>query len=122
LPWSTDYPVNPTAPSSFAVLVGNGSAVLEPGSDGKYGTSDDVDGRIALPKIPIPGIITGTTIGNYAYWVGDEGVKARINLQDSRNLTGTAPTSGNVINALRAPGRLGTELMTGLTNVTVKPS
>ena len=119
LPWTTDYPVNPTAPSTFAVLVGNGSAVLEPGSDGKYGTSDDVDGRIALPKIPVPGIIQGTTIGNYAYWIGDEGVKARINLQDSRNLTGTAPTSGNVINALRSPGRLGTEMLTGLTSVAV---
>lgn len=119
LPWTTDYPVNPTAPSSFAVLVGNGSAVLEPGTDGKYGTSDDVDGRIALPKIPIPGIIQGTTIGNYAYWIGDEGVKARINLQDPRDLTGTAPTSNNVINALRSPGRLGTELLTGLTNVAV---
>ena len=119
LPWSTDYPVNPTAPSSFAVLVGNGSAVLEPGSDGKYGTSDDVDGRIALPKIPVPGVIQGTTIGNYAYWIGDEGVKARINLQDSRDLTGTAPTSNNVVNALRSPGRLGTELLTGLTNVAV---
>jgi hypothetical protein len=119
LPWTTDYPVNPTAPSAFAVLVGNGSAVLEPGTDGKYGTSDDVDGRIALPKIPIPGITQGTTIGNYAYWIGDEGVKARINLQDSRDLTGTAPTSNNVINALRSPGRLGTELITGLTGVAV---
>ena len=119
LPWTTDYPVNPTAPSSFAVLLGNGSAVLEPGTDGKYGTSDDVDGRIALPKIPIPGVAQGTTIGNYAYWIGDEGVKARINLQDSRDLTGTAPTSNNVINALRSPGRLGTELITGLTNVAV---
>jgi hypothetical protein len=119
LPWTTDYPVNPTAPSAFAVLVGNGSAVLEPGTDGKYGTSDDVDGRIALPKIPIPGIIQGTTIGNYAYWIGDEGVKARINLQDPRDLTGTAPTSNNVINALRSPGRLGTELITGLTGVAV---
>ncbi|MEI6284627.1 MAG: hypothetical protein WCP40_05965, partial [Opitutae bacterium] len=119
LPWTTDYPVNPTAPSSFAVLVGNGSAVLEPGTDGKYGTSDDVDGRIALPKIPIPGITQGTTIGNYAYWIGDEGVKARINLQDSRDLTGSAPTSNNVINALRSPGRLGTELITGLTGVAV---
>ncbi|MSR72520.1 MAG: hypothetical protein EXS20_04055 [Opitutales bacterium] len=119
LPWTTDYPINPTAPSSFAVLVGNGSAVLEPGTDGKYGTSDDVDGRIALPKIPVPGISQGITIGNYAYWIGDEGVKARINLQDSRDLTGTAPTSSNVINALRSPGRLGTELITGLTGVAV---
>jgi hypothetical protein len=131
LPWTTDYPVNPTAPSSFAVLVGNGSAVLEPGVDGKYGTSDDVDGRIALPKIPIPGVnrsvtnsgvttlLASTTIGNYAYWIGDEGVKARINLQDSRDLTGTAPSSNNVINALRSPGRLGTELLTGLTSVAV---
>jgi len=46
-------------------------------------------------------------------------VKARINLQDPRDLTGTAPTSNNVINALRSPGRLGTELLTGLTNVAV---
>ena len=119
LPWTTDYPINPSAPSSFAILVGNGSAVLEPGTDGKYGTSDDIDGRIALPKIPVPGVTQGTTIGNYAYWIGDEGVKARINLQDSRDLTGTAPTSNNVINALRSPGRLGTELLTGLTGVAV---
>jgi len=119
LPWTTDYPINPSAPSSFAILVGNGSAVLEPGTDGKYGTSDDIDGRIALPKIPVPGVTQGTTIGNFAYWVGDEGVKARINLQDSRDLTGTAPTSNNVINALRSPGRLGTELLTGLTGVAV---
>lgn len=119
LPWTTDYPVNPSAPSAFAILVGNGSAVLEPGTDGKTGTSDDIDGRIALPKIPIPGITQSATIGNYAYWISDEGVKARINLQDSRDLTGTAPTSSNVINALRSPGRLGTELITGLTGVAV---
>ncbi|NBP90019.1 MAG: hypothetical protein EBU50_02155 [Opitutae bacterium] len=118
LPWQNFNLANPS-PSSFAVLVGNGSAVLEPGSDGKTGTSDDVDGRIALPKIPIPGVTQGTTMGNYAYWIGDEGVKARINLQDSRDLTGTAPTSNNVINALRSPGRLGTELLTGLTGVAV---
>jgi hypothetical protein len=111
LPWTTDYPVYPTAPSAFAVLVGNGSAVLNP--------SDKNDGRIALPKIPLPGITQGSTMGNYAYWIGDEGVKARINLKDSRYLTDPAPTSDSVINALRSPGRLGTELLTGLLDVAV---
>jgi len=110
LPWQNYDQPNPSL-STFAVLVGNGSAVLNP--------SDKNDGRIALPKIPLPGITQGSTMGNYAYWIGDEGVKARINLKDSRYLTDPAPTSDSVINALRSPGRLGTELLTGLLDVAV---
>ncbi|HSI08465.1 MAG TPA: hypothetical protein VK985_07720 [Rariglobus sp.] len=40
---------------------------------------------IQVPASTIPGLSgsTSTTIGHYAYWVGDEGVKARMNLVDS---------------------------------------
>ena len=110
-PWHTDYPSSPLGPTLMAVLVGNGSVAT-------------IDQTIALPKIPFPDAAsiskpTGpvTTSGFFAYWIGDEGVKARINLRDLRDLSGTAPTSTDVINALRSPGRLGTELLTGLTNV-----
>ncbi|HSH96627.1 MAG TPA: hypothetical protein VK968_20935, partial [Roseimicrobium sp.] len=40
---------------------------------------------IQVPANLVPGLsgATATAIGRYAYWVGDEGVKARVNLRDS---------------------------------------
>ena len=52
---------------------------------------------VAAPLVPItaaagsvPGLSTAATIGRYAYWIGDEGVKARVNLRDRYLQTGTA--------------------------------
>ncbi|MBW8781516.1 MAG: hypothetical protein JF599_06485 [Verrucomicrobia bacterium] len=42
--------------------------------------------NITVPASTISGLGTGTTpttIGRYAFWVGDEGMKARVNLRDS---------------------------------------
>ena len=120
VPWQTNYPIAGNY-NGFVVLVGNSTAALGPGPDGILGNNDDVDGRIALPKIPFPGANVGDITGNYAYWVGDEGIKARINLTDPRltnSPTGIAPASGDMTDVIHAPGRLGTELITGFKSVT----
>ena len=121
-PWQRDYPITFAAGNqeSYATLVGNGSAALDPGPDGIVGTGDDVDGRIALPKIPLPGPWTNSTTGNFAYWIGDEGVKATVGLIDPRDLTKAAPTTLDTVTALRSPSRRGTELLLGLKNVNIK--
>ncbi len=121
-PWQRDYPITYAAGNrdSYATLVGNGSAVLDPGPDGNTGTADDIDGRVALPKIPLPGPSNNSTTGNFAYWIGDEGVKAAICLTDPRDITKAAPSALSTIDALRAPGRTGTELLLGLKNVNIK--
>jgi hypothetical protein len=116
-PWQTDYPIA-ASEAPVVLLVGKGSAVLDVGPDTLAGTADDIDGRIALPVIPLPGPTLGSTSGGFAYWVGDEGVKSRVNLTDPRNLAGNASTLGEAADALRSPGRIGTELLLGFKNVT----
>ena len=55
-------------------LVGLGSALPEQGNL--------PSGLVVLPKIALP---DDETNGSYAYWIGDEGIKARINLADDRS-------------------------------------
>lgn len=117
VPWQTDYP-KPTQFANLAILVGDGSATIDPGEDGKIDTSDDIDGRISLPKIPFPYTATDTNeAGAFAYWIGDEGIKSRINLIENRGQVSAALDTSELIETLRAPGRIGTELLTGLANV-----
>ena len=116
-PWQTDYPTS-MQPSQLAVLVGDGSAAIESGDDGIVGTADDNDGRIALPKISFPYPATELrNDGAFAYWIGDEGIKARVNLLDNRSRSQPSADASELNNALRAPGRIGTELLTGLKDV-----
>ena len=84
--------------------------------------------EIVLTKQPlkasgIPGQGSGpTTLGNYAWWIGDEGVKARINLSDptaERPATTTGapavaavtPTVAQKRQSLMVPARVGGELL-----------
>ncbi len=121
-PWQTDYPTSVLS-SQLAVLVGDGSAVNELGDDGIAGTTDDNDGRIALPKLFFPYPTTELcNDGAFAYWIGDEGIKARVNLLDRRSRTQATDDISDLNNALRAPGRIGTELLTGLTEVATTQS
>ncbi len=51
-------------------------------------SANDLDRAVTAPEIPItanntPGLTGPQTIGHYAWWIGDEGVKARANLVDS---------------------------------------
>jgi hypothetical protein len=69
-PWQSD---STSGSGANTPLVGPGSAL--PASDGKP------SGLVSLPKITLP---DEDVAGTYAYWIGDEGIKARVNLRDMR--------------------------------------
>ena len=79
-----DYP----AGRPYRILVGKNSTAAAAASD--------LDRFVTAPQVPIkssaaPGLGgTSVVIGNYAWWVGDEGVKARANLVDTYAATNTA--------------------------------
>jgi len=106
VPWQNDF----TIPANLLVpLVGDACASLPElataTSPGKP------DGRISLPRIALP---DGTN-GSYCYWIGDEGVKARINLTDPRLTPPTGTTTPQLQQeALRGTTRSGTGILAGL--------
>jgi len=102
LPWQKDY--TPTT-SNLIPLVGTGSASVA--------EANKPSGLVTLPRLPLP---DDDALGKYAYWVGDEGIKARFNLFDVRT-TGTANSPGN-LQALRNPVTPGLALLAGFENYT----
>jgi len=106
VPWQNDFAV----PANLLVpLVGDacasGPELATATSPGKP------DGRISLPRIALP---DGTN-GSYCYWIGDEGVKARINLTDPRLTPPTGTTTPQLQQeALRGTTRSGTGILAGL--------
>jgi hypothetical protein len=78
------------------------------------------DGRINLPKVQLP---DANVAGSYCYWVGDEGVKAKLNLTDTRitppatTTVSTDQQSYNTIMALRGTARTGIEILKGFENI-----
>lgn len=68
---------------------------------------------IAVDSSQVPGLGSGggpTTVGRYAWWVGDEGVKARVNQVETEDaLAATADADRRL--RYRAPARAGVELM-----------
>jgi len=76
------------------------------------------DGRVNLPVVPSPDVSSATmprgTGYSYAYWIGDEGIKARANLEEPR-LSLTVPAA---LGALRGTGRNGMELLAGFESTT----
>ena len=82
LPWQTDYA---PPPSTLVTLVGAATAegpvdavpaILKAAPE----TPGRPDGRVSLPKIALPDQARGA----YAYWIGDEGVKVRLDARDPR--------------------------------------
>lgn len=102
LPWQKDY--TPTT-NNLIPLIGKGSA--------SGAETDKPSGLVALPRLTLP---DDDAFGKYAYWVGDEGIKARFNLFDGRT-TGTANSLGNLL-ALRNPVTPGLALLKGFENYT----
>lgn len=103
-PWDRTYA--PPA-QNLVTLVGDASASGPIDQSGA--NPGKPDGRIRLPRVPLPD--QGVN-GNYAYWVGDEGVKARINLRDPRLDPATA-TDQSKQQALRGVARSGLEILSG---------
>ena len=108
VPWQTDYAYPAT---QGITLVGDTSASPAELPSGNY--AGKPDGRIILPRISLPDT---SVFGSYCYWIGDEGVKARLNLGDPR-LTPTdgSPTTPQLRQeALRGTVRSGNEILPGL--------
>ena len=107
LPWQSDYaPTTSTAGYLAIPLVGDASATPH-----ELATSTDPgrpDGRVTLPRIASP---DAGGMG-YAYWIGDEGIKARANLHDTRHASGTNAHVARGM--LTASGRAGIDALAGL--------
>jgi len=109
-----DYPSNALTPWQHPPL--NRETLLV--NQGSVGASRNLqDGRVALPLILLTEFAEATTTGAMAYWIGDEGVKARVNLVDARLTASSDNFTAAKIQALRSPGRYGTELLTGLQKI-----
>jgi len=111
-PWDRSY--NPPS-ASLVTLVGDASASAAENQTQKSGTKfpdklGKPDGRISLPRVTLP---DDDVNGSYAYWVGDEGVKARINLRDPRLDPATATPQSQQA-ALRGAARSGIEILQGV--------
>ena len=110
VPWQNDF----TIPANLLVpLVGSACAsaaeLATATSPGKP------DGRISLPRIALPDT---DAHGSYCYWIGDEGVKARINLTDPRLTPAIGITTPQLQQeALRGTARSGTGILAGLENM-----
>jgi hypothetical protein len=91
------------------LLVGPRSAGTNAGALNRYIAAPLVD----LKSTNVPGLgSASTTIGRYAYWIGDEGTKAQYNLRDTLTAT-DATTSADARYRLRTPARNAIELLTG---------
>ncbi|MFA6960506.1 MAG: hypothetical protein WC205_07145 [Opitutaceae bacterium] len=85
---STDITIQNRNGASHAATL-----LVGPNSVGSAATLDYVAAPlmdITAPAGSVPGLSTGAVIGRYAWWVGDEGVKARINLRHGYQQTGAA--------------------------------
>jgi hypothetical protein len=100
-PWQTP-PVGSS--QDMIELVGLGSALPAAGTR--------PSGLVSLPKLTLP---DDEIFGRYAYWIGDEGVKARINLADGRS---AAASAADRLIALRSPVVAGLTGVKGLNTLT----
>jgi len=117
VPFQTDY--YPTSGPMMITLVGDASALPAELMNWPT-TAGRPDGRVILPKVQLPDT---NVAGSYCYWIGDEGVKAKLNLTDTR-ITPPATTtvsadqqSYNNIMALRGTARTGIEILKGFENI-----
>jgi hypothetical protein len=92
--------VTPTATQTRALLVGPASA---PATSPASANPDWVSAplvKIQVPESTLPGFASGgsgsQTIGRYAWWVGDEGTKAHINLASDAGTALLPPASPDI--------------------------
>ena len=94
--------------ASKIVLVGDATATAAENESNTDPLSGRPDGRVSLPAVTLPDT---NVSGRYCYWVGDEGVKANISLNDNR-----LSSSSTLASARRGVARTGVELLTGFSN------
>ncbi|MFH1500104.1 MAG: hypothetical protein ABII82_20040 [Verrucomicrobiota bacterium] len=111
-----------TSGQKAVLLVGPGSAGEQPAANGeaaaeRYVVAPVMDISVPSANVPGAGSSGSTTIGRYAWWVGDEGTKASYALADSR--AGKNTPGGSDADAaesrlrLMAASRSGVELVPG---------
>jgi hypothetical protein len=86
LPWEMDYESRAND-NGFVSLVGAASANPVEIKGGADPIGDKPSGLVVLPKINLREVDANGSdrlLGSFAYWIGDEGIKARINLEDPR--------------------------------------
>ncbi len=97
-----------TTAQPYRLLVGNGTTRIVTGTDLNRAV---VAPLVAITSDHVPGHSGQKTVGSYAWWVGDEGVKARADIVDS--LAGNSdPVAQRV--RLQSAQRNAVEAMTGL--------
>ncbi len=116
-------PTGATATTATTALkLNNQDAVLlvGPGTEGTaaHPTTSEaaIDRYVVAPLVPlksasVPGMSGSQTVGRYAYWVGDEGVKARINLTDPYSDKTNASTQDEARYRLMTAPRTGMEVV-----------
>ncbi len=90
------------------ILVGDATATAAENESGTDPLSGRPDGRVSLPPVTLPDT---NVAGRYCYWVGDEGVKANIAVNDPR-----LQNSSTLASARRGVARTGVELFSGFSN------
>jgi Tfp pilus assembly protein PilX len=101
-----------TTPTNAAATV----TVVDTNTVGTALASD----KVTAPLVPIkangvPGQPDGTKIGNYAWWVGDQGVKATLNFtEDNTSLTFLTADERNVLRQMQPERQTGEALFTTL--------
>ncbi len=114
---------DPSTDNTVVYLVGEGSATdLDSGDTDQIASPDGYDGRVKVRKqdVAVQKPDGGTeTRGHYAYWVGDESIKANFSIRDPyanddlSPLPGKGPGTEDYRNRLQAPQRIGWDNMTG---------
>jgi len=106
LPWETDY-ANRAGDLGFVSLVGAASANTAEANGAADPIGDKPSGLVVLPKITLmEAAVDGSArrLGSYAYWIGDEGIKARVNLEDPRlELAATDNRARSALRSASAP-------------------
>lgn len=102
------------------VLVGAGSLADSNGD----GVADDAGDVVAAEREPIIENLNGSDVvgGHYAWWVGDEGVKARINIEDqsAQDASTNKENKLNAVMARNSSGRSEVGALSGLNDVDVQ--
>lgn len=94
------------------ILVGTGSLADE----NTDGVPDDINEQISVAPTPLG---PGNSTGSYAWWIGDEGVKACINLTDVSQNNSFSPNERKLasLQTLSNSARGTVSILTGLTSV-----